>query len=182
MTDTGLVERARRGDRAAYERLAYETGNRLYQVAYRIVRDADLAQDAVQQTLVAVWTDLPTLRDAGRYDAWSYRMVVRFALADARRRERAGLTVTTLIEELPEPGDAMRGVEDRDEFERAFRALSSEHRAVLVLHYYVGMPLTDIADTLGVPYGTAGSRLSRATQQLRASVDAGARMPGSVPT
>ena len=172
---TSDVERAREGDRGAYERLATGAADRLFQVAYRIVRDTDLANDAVQQTLVAMWTDLPTLRDPDRFEAWSYRLVVRFSLADARRHRRSGITIHALTDDVPEPRAGIDGVDDRDELDRAFRELSPEHRAVLVLHHYLGLPLTEIAVVLGVPYGTVGSRLHRATDQLRAVLEAGAR-------
>jgi RNA polymerase sigma-70 factor, ECF subfamily len=172
---TSDVGRAREGDRDAYERLAAGAADRLFQVAYRIVRDTDLANDAVQQTLVAMWTELPTLRDPDRFEAWSYRLVVRFSLADARRHRRSGIALYSLTEDVPEPRADTDGVDDRDELDRAFRELSPEHRAVLVLHHYLGLPLTEVAVVLGVPYGTVGSRLHRATDQMRAALEAGAR-------
>ena len=80
---------ARRGDRDAYEALAHGSARRLYLTAYRIVRDADQAEDAVQQTLVAMWRELPSLRDLDRFDSWTYRLVVRFCLAESTRHRRA---------------------------------------------------------------------------------------------
>jgi RNA polymerase sigma-70 factor (ECF subfamily) len=77
-----LVEQAQQGDRDAYERLARSAAGRLYRVAYRILRDTDQADDAVQQTLVAIWQDLPSLRDPDRFDAWTYRMIVRQCRAE----------------------------------------------------------------------------------------------------
>ena len=171
MADRSLIERAQRGDRDAYERLAMGAADPLYQVAYRIVRDVDRARDAVQQTLVAIWTDLRTLRDVDRFDAWTYRLVVRFALAEGRRHRRMGITVIPLEEDVEGTGDDLDAVVLRDELGRAFAALSPEHRAVLVLRHYVGLPMPEIAAALGVPYGTAGSRLHRATQELRASLE-----------
>ena len=183
MADRALVERAQRGDRDAYERLALEAGDRLFQVAYRVVRDVDRAQDAVQQTLVAMWTDLATLRDPERFEVWTYRLVVRFALAESRRNRRMGVIVGALTGDVPERGDAIDEVAVRDQLDGAFRSLTPEHRAVIVLHYYVGLPLEDIAVALGVPYGTVGSRLHRATRQMRAALDASGRttLPGRLP-
>jgi RNA polymerase sigma-70 factor (ECF subfamily) len=175
MADPVLVDRARNGDRDAYERLAVESADRLFQVAYRIARDVDLANDAVQQTLVAMWRDLPALRDAGRFEAWTYRLVVRFALAEARRNKRRGVAVIALPADIPGADDGISQVALRDEVGRAFAALSPEHRAVLVLHHHLGLPLAEIASVLGVPYGTVGSRLHRATSQMRALLDADAR-------
>ncbi|HEU4672086.1 MAG TPA: sigma-70 family RNA polymerase sigma factor [Candidatus Limnocylindrales bacterium] len=164
-----LVERARRGDREAYELLARSSARRLYLVAHRILRDADAADDAAQQTLVAIWRELPKLRDPDRFEAWTYRLVVRFSLAEARRRRRFAVTVRDSSPSEPTSADSSASVAVRDELERAFRRLSPEHRAVVVLHHYVGLPLGEIAEALGVPYGTVGSRLHYALRELRAA-------------
>ena len=66
------------------------------------------------------------------------------------------------------------------ELERGFRRLEPDHRAVIVLHFYAGLPLTEVADILAVPVGTAKSRLHRAIQAMRAALEADARLT-SVP-
>lgn len=167
-----LVERARRGDRDAYERLARDSARRLYLVAHRILRDGDAAEDAVQQTLVAIWRELPKLRDPDRFEAWTYRLVVRFALEESRRKRRMGVSVRPLSDrELDRVGpDSTGELAVRDELERAFRRLTPEHRAVVVLHHYVGMSLAEVADATGVPYGTVGSRLHYALRELRSAI------------
>lgn len=174
--DRALVERAQRGDRDAYERLAGDAARRLYPIAYRIVRDSDEADDAVQQTLVAIWRGLPALRDVERFEAWTYRLLVRFCLAEARRERRKGATVVSITDALPDARDAMAGVVLHDELEQAFRTLTHEHRTVLVLRYYAGLSLPEIADALGVPYGTISSRLHHATQAMRARLVANDRV------
>jgi RNA polymerase sigma-70 factor, ECF subfamily len=165
--DRALVEGARDGDPGAYERLAREVSRRLFLIAHRILRDSDAAEDAVQQTLLTIWHELPRLRDAERFDVWSYRIVTRAALAEARRRRR-----TSRLEDIESVGpsvpDGAAGRADRDMLERAFLRLTPESRAVLVLRYYVDLPLRDIAAALGIPYGTVGSRLHRAMGDLRA--------------
>jgi len=161
------VERARRGDRDAYALLVHASVRRLYGAAHRILRDADQAEDATQQALVHMWRDLPKLRDPDRFEAWSYRLVVRASLEEARTSRRRSARVGRLFgpePEAPEPGPA---IEVREQLERAFLQLSPEHRAVVVLHHQVGLPLTEVAEILGVPYGTAGSRLHYAVRQLR---------------
>jgi DNA-directed RNA polymerase specialized sigma24 family protein len=70
--DTDLVVRAQRGDKVAFALLATEIANRFLAVARRILRDLDLAEDATQQALLAIWQDLPQLRDPARFEAWSY--------------------------------------------------------------------------------------------------------------
>ena len=174
--DRGLVERAQRGDRDAYEALARAASRRLYLIAHRIVRDTDRADDVVQQALVAIWRELPNLRDPGRFDAWTYRMVVRECLAETRRTRRLGVTVAPLRDDQAAVGqDRIAHVAMRDELDRAFRQLSAEHRAVIVLHHYVGLTLGEIAEVMGIPYGTVGSRLHHATRAMRASIEAGGR-------
>ena len=67
--DADLIGRAQRGDEEAFASLAVAAGDRLHAVAHRILRDIDLAEDATQQALLAIWRDLPTLRDPARFDA-----------------------------------------------------------------------------------------------------------------
>ena len=86
--DTDLVVRAQNGDEEAFASLAVAAGDRLHAVAHRILRDIDLAEDATQQALLTVWRDLPQLRDPARFDAWSYRLLVRACYAEARRTRR----------------------------------------------------------------------------------------------
>jgi RNA polymerase sigma-70 factor (ECF subfamily) len=170
-----LVERAQRGDRDAYEALAHASARRLYLTAYRIIRDADQAEDAAQQTLVAIWRELPSLRDPDRFEAWTYRLVVRACLAESRRNRRAGIRQIPIDDLVPARADDIADL--RDQLERALRALSLDHRTVVVLHHYAGLPLGEIADILGIPYGTVGSRLHHATRALRASISADERSP-----
>lgn len=173
--DTDAVQRAQRGDRDAYEQLARSSARRLFAVASRILRDTDSAEDAVQQTLVAMWRDLPTLRDPDRFDAWVYRLLVRACASEGRRQRRAGVAFVDLSDAIPARGDDFADVAMRDELGRAFDALSLEHRTVVVLHHFAGLPLADVAQILGLPYGTVGSRLSRALQAMRASIEASER-------
>jgi RNA polymerase sigma-70 factor (ECF subfamily) len=173
--DRALVERAQHGDRDAYEALARASARRLFLTAHRIVRDADRADDAVQQTLVAIWRELPSLRDPDRFEAWTYRLVVRFCLSDSRRTKRVGVREIPIDEMLPARADAFADADLRDQLRRALAQLSIEHRTVVVLHHYSGLPLTEIAEILGVPYGTVGSRLHHATRALRAAIEAGER-------
>jgi RNA polymerase sigma-70 factor (ECF subfamily) len=173
--DPELVERARRGDREAYDALARTSADRLYAIAYRIVRDRDLADDAVQQTLVQMWRELPSLRDPDRFEGWTYRLVVRFCLLDARRARRTRVREIRMDESTAARSDAFADADLRDQLSRALAELSLEHRTVVVLHHYAGLPLGEIATILGVPYGTVGSRLHHATRALRAALSAGDR-------
>ena len=174
--ESGLVERARKGDREAFGLLAVPLGDRLFAVATRILRDDDLAADATQQALVSIWRDLPQLRDLARFDAWSYRVLVRACYAERRRERRWSPSFHVLPGALV--GDAADGtsfVIDRDQLERAARRLSIDHRVVVVLRYYLDLPHADIAEMLGIPVGTVRSRVRYALQGMRAALEADAR-------
>jgi len=171
----GLVERAQGGDQDAFAALATASVDRCYAVAYRILRDMHLAQDATQQALLSAWRDLPTLREPERFEAWLYRLVVRACYAQAGRDRRWEAGVRLIPSDRSMSGDSADAIADRDELERGFRRLTPEQRAVLVLHHYVGYQLTEIAEALGIPVGTARSRLHYATRQLRAAIEADAR-------
>jgi RNA polymerase sigma-70 factor, ECF subfamily len=182
-----LVEQARRGSRDAFEALVHGSVDRLYAIAYRILRDADAAEDAVQQALIEMWDDLPDLRDPERFEGWSYRLVVRAAYHEARRRPVGGRHVRRIalidaVEDAATIGDPITRITSQDELERAFRELSPEHRAILVLRFYIGLPVSEIAAALQIPTGTAASRLHYALRDLRAACEAGDREPAVVRT
>ena len=173
--DTDLVIRAQNGDEEAFASLAVAAGDRLHAVAHRILRDIDLAEDATQQALLAIWRDLPQLRDPARFDAWSYRLLVRACYAEGRRTRHWVPNMHLLDADVPSVPEQSASVVDRDQLERGFRRLSVEHRAVVVLHHYLDMPLDEVAETLGIPVGTVRSRLHHAMRGLRAALDADAR-------
>ena len=169
-----IVERAMRGDREAFGVLVVHTSDRLYAIATRILRDTELAEDALQSALLTAWRQLPTLRDPDRFDAWVRRLLVHACYAEARRRRSWAANVRVLPVDGPAAPDMLVSVADRDALDRAFRRLTIEQRAVFVLHHHVGLQLVEIAETLGVPAGTARSRLHYATRALRAAVEADA--------
>jgi RNA polymerase sigma factor (sigma-70 family) len=173
--DTELVGRAQGGDEEAFASLAVAVGDRLHAVAHRILRDSALAEDATQQALLAIWRDLPRLRDLDRFDAWSYRLLVRACYAEGRRSRAWMPNLRLLPTDEPEVGEGLGGIADRDQLERGFRRLSVDHRAVVVLHHYLEMTLDEVAETLGVPAGTVRSRLHHAMRGLRAALEADAR-------
>ena len=173
--DTDLVVRAQHGDEEAFASLAVAVGGRLHAVSHRILRDIDLAEDATQQALLDIWRDLPHLRDPARFDAWSYRLLVRACYAEGRRTRQWTPNLRLLPADEPMGTDALSSVVDRDQLERGFRRLSIDHRAVVVLHHYLELPLEMVADVLGVPIGTVRSRLHHAMRGLRAALDADAR-------
>ncbi len=179
--DTELVTRAQRGDKEAYAILAGGYADRFLAIARRILRDLDLAEDATQQALLSIWRDLPQLHDTARFEAWSYRLLVRSCYAEGRKERRWAPNLHLLPADDAEVGGGFDSVVDRDQIERGFRRLSLEHRTVVVLHHYLDLPIERVAQIVGIPIGTAHSRLHYAMRGLRAALDADARpMPQEV--
>jgi RNA polymerase sigma-70 factor, ECF subfamily len=173
--DRDLVEQAQHGDREAFAILARTHGDRLMAIAQRILRDVGRAEDTVQQTLVIAWRELPNLRDADRFDAWLQRLLVNTSYAEARRWQTWNANVRLLPVDGPPGPDEQMAAEHRDRLERGFRRLPPDQRAILVLTHYLGLTPTEIADRLGIPVGTARSRLHYAHRQMRAAIEADER-------
>ena len=170
-----LVILAQQGDEQAFATVTETLVDRFSGVAKNILRDRDLAEDAIQQALVRVWRELPRLRDPDRFEAWSYRILVNACYTEARRARRWMPSVLGSTFREPAAADDTCAVADRDQLERAFRRLPVDQRAVVVLHHYLELPLEQVAQVLGVPDGTVRSRLHRAMRGLRAALQADAR-------
>jgi RNA polymerase sigma-70 factor (ECF subfamily) len=169
----GLVERAQGGDHDAFAALVHGRIARLDAAARLILRDGELARDAVQDALVRAWRDLPGLRDPERFEAWLHRLTVNACLDATRRRRRRVIEVELSPVAEPVVGDAATDLAQRDLLDRALRRLEPEWRAVIVLHYYLGMPLPDVAVALRIPEGTAKSRLHRSLGLMRTALSEG---------
>lgn len=172
--ERSLVEQAQRGDREAFTRLAFELSDRLFAVAHRILRDFDSAGDALQVTLLRIWRDLPTLRDPGLVEAWAYRVLVRACHDELRKLRRQAPALHLLAVDGAEEDPAI-SIADREQLDRAFRTLTAEQRAAIVLQYYRDLTLSEIAEVLQVPIGTVRSRLHYAKRALRSAIEADAR-------
>ena len=185
--NTGLIERAMSGDHEAFSVIAARNVDRLYGIARMILRDPELAQDATQEALVRAWHDIRSLREPEQFDAWMYRLLLRACQAELRKRRAWTDRIHVLpirgedgIGDLPattaSDANAVGGVLDRDQIDRAMKRLTPEQRAVLVLHYYLDLPVSDGAELLHIPSGTFKSRLHQARSILRAAIDADDRL------
>jgi RNA polymerase sigma-70 factor (ECF subfamily) len=166
-----LVRRAQRGDEEAFASLVPAAAERLLGVAYRILRDQQLAEDATQQALLLAWRKLPTLREPDRFDAWTYRLVVNACYGQSSRRQLKLIPLRLLDDDAAVVDTSQQSI-DRDRLERGFRRLSVAHRAVIVLHLEVGLSYEELATTLQIPVGTARSRLHYALRVMRSALEA----------
>jgi RNA polymerase sigma-70 factor, ECF subfamily len=176
--DREIVIQAREGDHDAFARLAAISIGRLNAIARLILHDYSAAEDAVQEALVDAWRDLPALREPDRFDTWLTRILIR-ACQDARRRNRRrGLMELPLEAPLSSAfEDTQTAVANADRLDRGLRRLTVDQRTVLVLAFYLDLPLADAAAILGIPIGTMKSRLSRSLAAMRAAIDADERQP-----
>jgi RNA polymerase sigma-70 factor, ECF subfamily len=177
--DRDLVERAMRGDHAAFTEMTRISAGRLLVLARLILRDEPAAEDATQEALVAAWRHIRGLRDPDRFDAWLHRLLLNACRREARRARSRATRELHGIEVEPGWPDDTGLVLDRDQLDRGFSRLDINQRTVVVLSYYVGLRPEEAADLLGWPVGTVRSRLQRAIQTLRAALAADGR-PGAI--
>jgi RNA polymerase sigma factor (sigma-70 family) len=173
--DQDLVVRVQQGDERAFGALASADYPRLHRVAYSVLGDPVSAEDATQQALLDIWRRLRRLRDPSKYEAWSYRLLVRACYAEAKRQPKWTTSDDLPPAEEPRAVDAYAGVADRDQLERGLRHLSMDHRVVLALRHLLGMTPDEVAATLGLSRWTVYKRLQAATEAMRAALEADAR-------
>jgi RNA polymerase sigma-70 factor (ECF subfamily) len=176
-----LIDRAKRGDHAAFANLVDGSLRRLDAAARLILRDPDQAQDAVQDALIRAWRDLPGLREPDRFDAWLHRLTVNACLDLVRRRRRRPIEVELSPIDAMKMPDHTSAFDDRELLDAALRRLDPGHRAVVALHYLLGMPLPEVAAALGIPYGTAKSRVHYALAAMRTGALAETEQTVTVP-
>jgi len=171
-TRRDLVTSARSGDREAFASLVRLESRDTYRLTLSILRNSDDAEDAAQEAFVRAWRELPNLRDAERWPSWFRRVTVNSALELNRRRGNGHATVSLgELEPAPLP-DGTGNVATRDQVQRLVGCLSQADRALLVLRFGLDLELPDVAAALGIPLGTAKSRLHRALTRLRAQLEA----------
>jgi RNA polymerase sigma-70 factor (ECF subfamily) len=169
-----LVERARRGDPDAFVALIEQRQVAMARVATAILGDEADVADALQETLMSLWRDLPRLRSVERFPAWADSILINACRLVLRRRARARVRLVRLDAESDLPATAVgpeTALADRDSFWRAFERLSVDARALLVLHHLEGRSVDAMADALDISAGTVKSRLFAARRELERSLD-----------
>jgi RNA polymerase sigma factor (sigma-70 family) len=167
MNEEELLVLAQNGDTEAFGRLIDMRGAVVYRLCFAILRSRADAEDAAQETFLAAWKDLRGLRSRDAWLGWLRRIAIRKAIeADRQRRRLAkGFVIASNSE------DRLSTISERDAMERAFGLLPVEERAVLALRYYIDLEVPDAATALGIPLGTAKSRIHRGLNRLRAAVE-----------
>ena len=146
-----------------------------------ILRDEYAAQDAVQEACIEAWRSLPGLREPDRFEAWLRRLLVRACFKGVRRSKRVeAVEIRLTPADEPAVSGNERNLDINDQLERGLARIPADQRAVVVLVYYLDLPLADAAQAMGIPLGTTKSRLNRATQALRAAIEADDRMPSGM--
>jgi RNA polymerase sigma-70 factor, ECF subfamily len=177
---SGLVQRASRGDAAAFDELVAGRIGAAVRLARAIVDSPADAEDVVQEAFVSAWRSLPRLREPERFDAWFGRILVNTARSHVRRRgsvrpisiDRQRVGTDGAENEPPgrhDPGLAW--VESRDTLSRAIDRLTIDQRTILALHHLEDRPVAEIAGVLGIPVGTAKWRLHAARQALERALE-----------
>jgi RNA polymerase sigma-70 factor (ECF subfamily) len=167
----GDVERAMAGDHDAFASLIGLAADSLFGMAVLILRDHARAEDATQEAIFRAWRELPRLRDPNRFAAWLRRLVVN-ACYDEGRRLRRRAEVPLVNVDIRSVGDGSGHLAERDQIERVFRRLPIDQRVVLVLAHHLDLSQAEIAALLGIPLGTAKSRLRYGASAFRAALAA----------
>ena len=179
--DERLVRQVQEGDQEAFRSLVVSEHARMLRVAQGVLRDAHVAEDAVQQAFLDIWRDIRRLRDPSRFEGWSYKLLLRVCYAEAKRMPRWVPDRQIPVAAEPHVGDVFGVVVDRDQLSRGFAHLSPDHRAVIVLRYLVDLSPEQVAEALDIPRKTVYSRLGRAMDALRAALESESRTPTPMP-
>lgn len=173
-----LIARAQAGDRRSFDQLVADAYTLVFNTAYRVLGDQDLAADATQTAFVRAYRSLTSFGGRSSFTTWLYRIVTNVCLDMVRAQRRQAPALTALTDtpddRTPDQPDERLGPEDRllqSELQTAVHGalgrLRPEHRMVLVLYDLAGFPYEEIAAMLDLPLGTVKSRLNRARNSLR---------------
>ena len=178
--DRELIERSRRGDVNAFDKLVRRYERTIYNVAYRLCGSHDDASDIAQEAFVRSWNNLKSFRGDAQFSTWLYRIVTNVFLDD-RKKKRARVTVSLeesvdldensvarqFEDKAPGPATLAEGEERRWILERAIQTLPEAQRVIIVMYHQQGLAYEEIAEITHLPIGTVKSRLNRARLALR---------------
>jgi len=168
-----IVQRALQGDSYAFNDIVEQYGSLMLRTAAMIVGDRDIAEDVVQDALIQAWNHLPDLREAGALRPWLMRIVVNQCISFKRRLARTTAFVRQSLQEqeielVAQAADSHKGRLERDwDLARAIEDLPAKQRVVIVLHYYNGMTLPEMSQTLQTSENTLKKRIQAALNNLR---------------
>jgi len=177
-SEQDLIQQAQAGDRRSFDALVARSYPLVFNTAYRILGDHDLAADATQTTFVRAYRSLQSFRGSSSFTTWLYRIVSNVCLDIMRRRKRHDQSLTLDSDEdphsereIPDERDHPERLMIEGELQRAvhqaMQKLRPDHRVVLTLYDLAGFSYEDIATMLQLPLGTVKSRLNRARLALR---------------
>jgi RNA polymerase sigma-70 factor, ECF subfamily len=161
--DASLVEHARAGDADAFDELVRRRIDAVYRTALGILGEPADARDAAQEALVLAWRQLPSLREAERFDAWLNRITINCCRMALRKRKG--------VRELRLTADVQGSDDGSAVFDGAFERLTVDQRAILLEHHLDGRSVAEIAERLGIPAGTVKSRLFAARRELEHALE-----------
>lgn len=177
-TEAALVDRARAGDRGAFEELVRGHADRLYAVVLRFVADDDEAQEVTQEAFLRAWRSIARFEGRSRFFTWLYRIGINEAKRRAARRPPAGMVSSLEDEPIPEAPDwseapeiRLERADLRDALERAVRALPFEYRTPLILRDIEGLSTREAAEVMQLGEAALKSRLHRARLAVRRALD-----------
>lgn len=166
------LEKARRGDLAAFSQLVATYQGPIFNLAYRMLGNACEAEDAVQETFLRMYTKLHTYQPERKLSAWVFSIASHYCIDRLRRRRGTSLSLdeepvaTTLPARLPGPEELLQQAEARDEVQRLVEQLAPAYRVPVILRYWHDLSYAEIADVMGLTVPAVKSRLHRARLQL----------------
>lgn len=165
--DSRLAVRAARGDGRAFEKIVERYDRVVYNLAYRMVRNEDDAQDITQTVFIKVFRKLDTFDPNRKLFSWLYRIAVNECLNHLKKRKREVAAHDDYAVARQSPWDDVARGERSELLESALMGLKPEYRVVIVLKYFLEFSYRDISDIAGIPEKTVKSRLFTARQQMR---------------
>ena len=163
MTDRELVERAKRGDQSAFERLVLDNQNRVYSLALRLVNDREEAADLAQEAFVKAWQGLPSFQGESSFATWIYRLTTNVCIDWLRRQKRREGVEPSVSLDDEESGWAEPADRDSD----PHLLLERSERGKALARGLSGLSYQEIGQALDIDLGTVKSRIARARLNLR---------------